>query len=218
MDKTWKQRCLPMLLLLTILSADTNHNNIIFLRQTAADGVTPEEATHLRDEVVFPPSLLFFLKINLPLLLFYSIWNIINEKPSSSFNIGSVIAKAFPLSFITPSIFSASAGLRELLFFILIINKFYMFWKFDPAHLLFNLFDECIYNHTDRSSKHCSIDKILLCFFFPHEFWWIAQLWLGNSINYLRREIKKWFFFFFMGVMCFCWWYDIGSWNVLSCF
>ncbi|KAJ6725934.1 ER DEGRADATION-ENHANCING ALPHA-MANNOSIDASE-LIKE PROTEIN 2, partial [Salix purpurea] len=40
-----------LLLLLAILSADTNHNNIIFLRQTAADGVTPEEATHLRDEV-----------------------------------------------------------------------------------------------------------------------------------------------------------------------
>ncbi|XP_034924994.1 alpha-mannosidase I MNS4 [Populus alba] len=51
MEKTWKQRCLPLLLLLSILSADTNHNNIIFLRQTAADGVTPEEATLLRDEV-----------------------------------------------------------------------------------------------------------------------------------------------------------------------
>jgi mannosidase alpha-like ER degradation enhancer 2 len=68
MEKTWKQRCLPLLLLLSILSADTNHNNIIFLRQTAADGVTPEEATLLRDEVL--PSLLPFL--NLPLLLFNS--------------------------------------------------------------------------------------------------------------------------------------------------
>lgn len=48
MEKALK-RWLQLLLLVSILSAN-NNNNILVLR-TLADGVTPEEAKHLRDEV-----------------------------------------------------------------------------------------------------------------------------------------------------------------------
>ncbi|CAK7327170.1 unnamed protein product [Dovyalis caffra] len=48
MEKTLK-RCLQLLLLVSILSA--GDNNTIFLHRTLADGVTLEQARHLRDEV-----------------------------------------------------------------------------------------------------------------------------------------------------------------------
>ena len=176
------------------------------------------------------PSPLPFL--NLPLPLFNSIWNIIKRKnensSSSSSTLDLSLLKHSPLSFIiefqvfklfplSVSLFTVITGLRELLLFMVIISKIYMFYKFDPAHLLFNCIDEFICNHTNWSFKHCSNDKNpSMYFFLLRIFGELHHLCSGNSINLFRKEIKNWFFF--MCVMCFCWWYDIGSWNVLSCF